>query len=126
MPQINTRIKKLTEAAPYIDFFFADIATPPADMLIGPKMEKHLSLHALRQTKALVEAVDPFDDATLEAALKALADELQLKPNQLFTIVRNAITGKSVTPPLFATIVILGRAVCLERLSRAEAQLLAG
>jgi len=126
IPQINTRIKKLTEAAPYVDFFFADIPTPPADMLIGPKMEKHLSLHALRQTKALVETVDPFDDATLETAMKTLTDELQLTPAQLFTIVRNAVAGKSVTPPLFATMVILGRDVCLERLARAETQLLAG
>ena len=126
VPQINTRIEKLTEAAPLVDFFFADIATPPADMLIGPKMEKHLSLHALRASKTLVETLEPFDDATLEQAMKALCAEMKLQPNQLFTIVRNAVTGKSVTPPLFATMAILGRDVCLERLSRAEKQLMAG
>ena len=126
VPHISERLKKLTEAAPLVDFFFDDIATPAADMLIGPKMEKHLSLHALRETIKIVEAVEPFDDATLDAALRTLGDELQLKPNQLFTIVRNAVTGKSVTPPLFATMAILGRAVCLERLTRAEAQLRLG
>ena len=126
VPHISERLKKLTEAAPLVDFFFADITTPAADMLIGPKMEKHLSLHALRETIKIVEAVEPFDDATLDAALRTLGDELQLKPNQLFTIVRNAVTGKSVTPPLFATMAILGRAVCLERLTRAEAQLRLG
>jgi glutamyl-tRNA synthetase len=109
-----------------VDFFFGDIATPSADMLIGPKMEKHLSLHALRQAKSLLESIDPFDDATLEKALRELGEELQLKPNQLFTIIRNAVTGKSVTPPLFATMAILGRETCLTRLAHAEQQLMAG
>jgi glutamyl/glutaminyl-tRNA synthetase len=44
----------------------------------------------------------------------------------LFSIVRNAVTGKSVTPPLFATLAILGRDTSVERLKRAEAQLQAG
>jgi glutamyl-tRNA synthetase len=126
VPQISERIKKLNEAAPFVDFFFNDIATPPADMLIGPKMEKHLSLHALRETLRVVENIEPFDEAGLEQALRTLGEELQLKPNQLFTIVRNAVTGKSVTPPLFATMSILGRGVCVERLQRAERQLVAG
>jgi len=126
VPHISERLKKLTDAAPLVDFFFADITTPPADMLIGPKMEKHLSLHALRETIKTVEGATPFDDATLETTLRKLGEEMQLKPNQLFTIVRNAVTGKSVTPPLFATMAILGRETCLERLKRAEAQLQAG
>jgi glutamyl-tRNA synthetase len=126
IPHIKERTKKLTDAAPLVDFFFGDIATPSADMLIGPKMEKHLSLHALRQAKSLLESINPFDDATLEKALRELGEELQLKPNQLFTIIRNALTGKSVTPPLFATMAILGRETCLTRLARAEQQLMTG
>jgi glutamyl-tRNA synthetase len=126
IPQIKERTKKLTDAAPLVDFFFVDIAPPLADMLIGPKMEKHLSLHALRATKSLVETVEPFDDQSLDKAMRELGEELQLKPNQLFTIVRNALTGKSVTPPLFATMAILGRETCLARLTCAEQQLMAG
>lgn len=122
-PHIQERLKKLTDAAPLVDFLFADIAVPPAEVLIGPKMEQHLSLHALREARRVVEQLEPYDDAALEAAMRALGDELQLKPTQLFTIVRNAVTGKSVTPPLFATMVVLGRETCVERLSRAEKQL---
>jgi glutamyl-tRNA synthetase len=66
-----------------------------------------------------VEAFEPFEDAPLEQAMRALCAELQLKPTQLFTIVRNAVTGKPVTPPLFATMAILGRETCLTRLARA-------
>jgi glutamyl-tRNA synthetase len=122
-PHIQERLKKLTDAAPMVDFFFADIPAPPAEMLIGPKMEQHLSLHALREAKRLIETIEPFEDVRLEQGFRALGEELQLKPNQLFTIVRNAVTGKSVTPPLFATMAILGRETCVTRLARAERQL---
>jgi glutamyl-tRNA synthetase len=118
-PHIKERLKKLTDAAPLVDFFFADISTPPMDALIGPKMDRQSSLEALRATYRLVEAFEPFEDAPLEQAMRALCAELQLKPTQLFTIVRNAVTGKPVTPPLFATMAILGRETCLTRLARA-------
>jgi len=119
VPHIKERIKKLTDAAPMIDFFFGDIATPPAEALIGPKMDRQSSLEALRATYQLVASFKPFEDAPLEQAMRALCAELQLKPTQLFTIVRNAVTGKPITPPLFATMAILGRETCLLRLDRA-------
>jgi glutamyl-tRNA synthetase len=120
VPLINTRIKKLTEATPFIDFMFSDIAPPARDMLIGPKMEQHLSLHALRASKSLIEGLPQFDETALETAFRELGEELQLKPAQLFTIVRNAVSGKSVTPPLFGTMVVLGRQTVLKRLAIAE------
>ncbi|MCS7055146.1 MAG: glutamate--tRNA ligase [Thermoflexales bacterium] len=123
VPHIQERIKKLTDAAPLVDFFFSDIPAPPAEMLIGPKMDWHLALRALRETCRVVETVAPFEDAPLEQAMRALCEELQLKPTQLFGVVRNAVTGKSVTPPLFATMAILGRETCLLRLDRAIARL---
>ncbi|MFC1465698.1 MAG: glutamate--tRNA ligase [Candidatus Brachytrichaceae bacterium NZ_4S206] len=126
VPHIQERTKKLTDAAPLVDFFFADIQTPPVEMLIGPKMEQHLSLHALREARRVVASVEPFEDAPLEQAMRALCEELQLKPTQLFSVVRNAVTGKSVTPPLFATMAILGRETCLIRLDRAIARLQSG
>lgn len=126
VPHIQERTKKLTDAAPLVDFFFNDIQTPPAEMLIGPKMEQRLSLHALRETRRVVASVEPFEDAPLERAMRALCEALGLKPTQLFTVARNAVTGKSVTPPLFATMAILGRETCLIRLDRAIARLQAG
>ncbi len=123
LPLIQTRIKKLTEAAPFIDFFFKDPGAPPAELLIGARMEQHLSLHALHEARALAERIEPFEDAALEAAYRALCDTLNLKPNQLFAIMRNAISGKTVTPPLFGSMAALGRDVVVARLIRAEAVL---
>jgi len=123
VPQIQERIKKLTEAAGFIDFFFADVPTPPHDMLIGPKMEQHLSLHALKAARTLCANIAQFEDAPLEQAFRKLCDDLKLKPNQIFSIIRNAVTGKTITPPLFGTMAILGRDTVLLRLDRAIAAL---
>lgn len=123
IPHLQTRLKTLKDASPLVDFVFSDIETPSRDLLIGPKMEQHLSLHALRETKKLLESLPNFDEVTLETSMRKLCDDLALKPNQLFTIVRNAVSGKTITPPLFGVLNVIGRDVTLERLSRAEKQL---
>lgn len=79
VPHIQERIKKLTDAAPLVDFFFGDIPTPPAEMLSGPKMEQPLALHALREMRRVVASVEPFEDVPLEQAMRALCEVLGLK-----------------------------------------------
>ena len=46
--------------------------------------------------------------AAMEAPLRALVEELGLKPIQLFTAIRVAVTGRTVSPPLFETMEALG------------------
>ncbi len=45
--------------------------------------------------------------------------DLGLKTGQLFAILRVAITGRTVAPPLFETLEVLGRDRALERMDRA-------
>jgi glutamyl-tRNA synthetase len=42
-----------------------------------------------------------------------------LKVGQLFGVIRVAVTGKKVAPPLFGTLAILGREKVVQRLDRA-------
>jgi glutamyl-tRNA synthetase len=56
--------------------------------------------------------------------MRALAEELKLKPGQFFGVLRVAVTGQTVSPPLFETMAVMDRDVVFERLSKAE-QLLA-
>jgi glutamyl-tRNA synthetase len=59
----------------------------------------------------------------MEPPMRALTEELGLKTAQLFGIVRTAVTGKEVAPPLFGTMAVLGREKVMERLHAAERQL---
>ncbi|MBN1965114.1 MAG: glutamate--tRNA ligase, partial [Anaerolineae bacterium] len=61
-----------------------------------------------------------FGAGSVEEALRALPDELGLKKRQLFGLVRAAVTGQRVTPPLFETVAVIGAQKSLARLQAAQ------
>lgn len=66
---------------------------------------------------AALEAVGDWNHTALEDALKrALIDGLELKPRKAFGPVRVAVTGSSVSPPLYESLELLGRERTLARL----------
>ena len=119
VPLIQERITVLDEASDLLDFFFVTPPEPPLADLVPKKLTPEQALAALQAARALVAAVEPFDAETLEAQLRALADERGLKAGDLFTILRVALSTKRVAPPLFGTMVCLTRATTLARLDRA-------
>ena len=64
-----------------------------------------------------------FDEESLENILRSLAMELGLNAGQLFSTLRMAITGRTASPPLFQTMVVLGKERCLERIAIAITKL---
>ncbi|HZY44042.1 MAG TPA: glutamate--tRNA ligase, partial [Anaerolineae bacterium] len=56
----------------------------------------------------------------MEHALRDLAEKSGLKLGAFFTPIRVAVTGKTVSPPLFGSIVALGREKTIERLRNAQ------
>ena len=119
VPLIQERVKKLTDAVEFVDFFFVDQINYEPSLLVGKKMTAAESLAALRQARETLAALPDFEEETLETALRALVEELGLKARQLFGIIRVAVTGKKVAPPLFGTLSVLGRERVLERLGKA-------
>jgi glutamyl-tRNA synthetase len=108
-PLIQPRIKKLTDAIPLSGFIFQkEIAIDPT-LLIGKKMDRLSSLDALQRARALIAGLDPFAPEAMEQPLRDLADELGIKSGSLFGILRGAVTGQKVSPPLLETMSILGR-----------------
>jgi len=122
VPLIQERLKTLADAWELIDFAFVDeIAYDPA-MLVAKGLDAAQSRAALGAARDLLAAL-PFTEAALEAPLRGLADELNLKAGQLFGILRVATTGKAVAPPLFGCMAALGREKTLSRCDRADALL---
>ena len=81
-------------------------------------------LDAARATIAEVGAV-AFEADELEPPLRALAEARGWKAGDLFMAIRVAVTGRTATPPLFDTLVALGRDRTLERASIGRSQRLA-
>lgn len=116
-PLIRERVKLLTEVAGYCDFFFPDELNYAKEDLLG-KAYKERSADA---KAALARVADTAAGAewthdALEASMRALADEIGAKAGDLFSLIRLAVTGRKVTPPLFESMEILGKDRCLARL----------
>jgi len=123
VPLIRERLKRLSDAPGWCDLFFQDFPPPPAQALIGKNMDVASSLAALRRVIATLESVPEWTEHAMEPPMRALTQELGLKTGQLFGIVRVAVTGKEVAPPLFGTMAVLGREKVMQRLRAAEKQL---
>jgi glutamyl-tRNA synthetase len=60
---------------------------------------------------------------SIENALKqSLVDGLGLKPRKAFAPIRVAVTGRTVSPPLYESMELLGRERSMHRLRRAAAE----
>lgn len=113
------RMKTLAEAPGMTSFFFVDQITYEPQMLVAKNMDATRTLDGLRRSYDALTALSGWEAAEMEARLRELVAELGLKPVQLFTSLRVAVTGRTVSPPLFETMETLGRATSMSRISQA-------
>lgn len=99
------------------DFFFQEPQAYDTAVLAG-KLTPAQALSALTTAREVLSNV-LFEEAAMEQAMRDAAAGLGLKAGPFFTPVRVAVTGKTVAPPLFGTLVILGREKVLARIDRA-------
>jgi glutamyl-tRNA synthetase len=122
-PLIRERIKLLRDAVSAADFvFLPDLAPYDPAELIPQKGDAALARRVL-ETAQKVLAETPFDHDSLDKALREAAASLGLKAGPMFQPIRVAVCGRKNAPPLFETLVVLGREVCLARIQQAEARL---
>ena len=115
-------IKLLKDVLTVADFFFVDQLPPynPAE-LIPQKGDAAMALKALKKAHevlANLPAAD-FKHDTLDANLRAAAQELKLKAGQMFQPIRVAVCGRKNAPPLFETLEVLGKEKTLARIEQA-------
>jgi len=104
-PLVQEKIATLGEFPAFAGFFFARVE-PDAEV-------DGQVLPAVADTLSQVE---PFEAGAIEEALRGLADRLGLKPREAFQPIRLAVTGSKVSPGLFESLEVLGRAESLARL----------
>jgi glutamyl-tRNA synthetase len=119
VPLVQERLKTLSDVVDWAGFVFEPKLEYDPRLLIGKKMTAHQSLDALQQVRAALDAQPDLTPDTTEPLLRALASDAGLKAGQLFGVVRVAVTGRTVAPPLFETLAVLGKARVMERIDRA-------
>lgn len=122
-PLVQKRIRTLEEAVEISGFFFRETVKPDPAQLIGKNMTPSESAKAIRQAYQVIEALPSMDIEPLETALRFLADEISLKAGQLFGILRVAVTGQRVSPPLIESMAYIGKVEVLARIERSIALL---
>jgi len=112
---VQTRIVVLGDAWDLLKFF--DEASYALDEKSAGKELRADAVPVLDAALTALEAVAEWTTEGIEAALKAaLLDGLELKPRKAFGPIRVAVTGASVSPPLFESMELLGRDRSLTRL----------
>ena len=125
LPVIQERLPTLGAIGDLVGFLWVDAVDVDAATLVPKRWDLATArdgLAAARATIAEVGAV-AFEADELEPPLRALAEARGWKAGDLFMVIRVAVTGRTATPPLFDTLVALGRDRVLDRLDRALAVL---
>jgi glutamyl-tRNA synthetase len=123
-PMVQERITVLSEAAGMLAFLYTaeeNFVPEPASAAkaLGPD-----SADVLDASITALRALDEWTAAGIEQALKeALVDGLGLKPRKAFAPVRVAVTGRTVSPPLYESMELLGSERSLNRLSTARSRI---
>ena len=121
-PHVQERVKTLAEVPAAVDFLFMD--EPPVD----PGAWDKAMVRFADGPAVLDDAMDAYrevhwDTAELHRVTADLAERRGLKLAKAQAPIRVAITGRSVGPPLFESLHVLGRERTLERLVRAKDRL---
>jgi len=106
-PLVQEKIATLGEFPSFARFFFEPVSLeqPLED---GP---------VLPAAAEVLAEVDPFEAATIEVALRNLAESLELKPRQAFQPIRLALTGSTISPGLFESLELLGKEESIARIT---------
>jgi glutamyl-tRNA synthetase len=107
-PLVQEKIERFSQYPSFVRFLFEPIDPNGADPETCAAAGEALA------------GVEPWEAAGIEAALRTLADRLGQKPRQAFAPIRLAVTGSTVSPGLFESMELLGKAESLSRLAAAS------
>ncbi len=108
VPLVQEKIEKFSQYPEFVRFLFEPVSSGAADPVVCAAAAEALS------------AVEPWDAAGIEEALRAFAEAEGMKPREAFAPIRLAVTGSKVSPGLFESLELLGRDESLARLRAIE------
>lgn len=126
-PMFQERVKRLSELPEHTEYFLRELPFE-ADELLPKKKGK--PTHTADETRAILAATRDclagaaeWTSAGMDAAMRRFCESCGWKTRDLFMTLRVAVTGRTVSTPLFETMEILGRDESLARLAHAVAKL---
>jgi glutamyl-tRNA synthetase len=123
VPLIRERLVTLDDCLPFAAWFFRAHVEPKREELIAKGLTAAQSAQVARRACQILESLPALTAALAEPPMRQLVAELGLTAGQVFGILRVAVTGQTVSPPLFESMEIVGKEKVLERIRHAIALL---
>jgi glutamyl-tRNA synthetase len=117
-PLVQERSRLLSDAGEQVRFLFADVEYDPSSW--EKVMTKDGVAGILDAATARLQTLTSWDGGEIEQALRGMLEDLGLGAAKGLQPLRVAITGSSVSPPLFESIAALGREASLDRIGNAR------
>jgi len=117
VPLVQTRIETLAQFGDMADFFFKDEVTPPTEVFLPKKRILEEAIAFATEQLSVLEAT-AFTVEDLEAALKKLGTDKEWSVKENFMLLRAIVTGKTASPPLLESMIVLGKARTIDRVRR--------
>lgn len=118
-PLIRERLVTLDDCIPFASFFFKETVEPNPEELIAKGLDAKQSADAARKAYDILAALPNLSHEIAEPPMREFVETSGLSANQVFGIVRVAVTGQKVSPPLFESMEIIGKEKVLARLQKA-------
>ncbi|MEN9327675.1 MAG: Glutamate--tRNA ligase [Candidatus Parcubacteria bacterium] len=112
IPLIRERIKKLADYLPITEFFFRHPQTYEIDLTSHKELLQKVAIE--------IEAMSTWNPETIGQAMQKVAEREGVKNSLFFMVLRVAITGKKISPPLNESMEILGKEESLHRIQKAS------
>jgi glutamyl-tRNA synthetase len=121
-PVVQERVRTLAEVPAMVDFLFLDAPAVDPDAWVKA-FERTPAAPALLDDVMAVYAECDWEPSTLHRLTAEAGEHHGLKLNKAQAPVRVAVTGRTVGPPLFESLHVLGRERTLARLRQAKERL---
>jgi glutamyl-tRNA synthetase len=120
-PLIRERLVTLDDSLTFASFFFKETVEPNPENLIAKGLDAQQSAEIARKSNEILASLPDLSHETAEPPMRAYVEKSGFSASQVFGILRVAVTGQKVSPPLFESMEIVGKEKVLERLRKAIA-----
>jgi len=118
-PLIRERLVTLDDCIPFAGFFFQETVEPNSEELIAKGLDAKQSADVARKAYDILSSLPDLSHQAAEPPMREFVEKSGLSANQVFGILRVAVTGQKVSPPLFESMEIIGKEKVLQRLQKA-------
>ncbi len=110
VPLVQERMSRLSDFIPKTSWIFGEPELLPVESYVPKGRDKAATHELLKKAAELVDAQRAWEPGALEALFRKFCEDEGWKPKEVFSVLRLVATSSGATPPLFDSLVAIGKA----------------